>query len=334
MVRVGFIGCGDWARAGHIAVMAQYTDVEIVGFADPQDQAIKSARELAPDLESVPGFADYREMLAEIAPEAVVIATPHTMHEQHILDAFAAGCHVMCEKPFVHSVAAARRVIARREEAELQLMVPYQRNLRSHYQFATAEIAAGNLGNLQMITAWQSQGWISRVRGSWRTDPTFSAGGQLMDSGSHLIDFVLHASQLKPVAVNAVLSNLGEQVNVNSALTIRFAGGALASLAVIGHAPSSMWEEIGFYGSNARILMRSTAQTPLKNGLEIDYESVGNEIRPVELPAGSIPDRNFIDTLQGNDHNRASAEAALRVLALSEAAWRSAESGSEAKVDL
>lgn len=333
MPRIGFIGCGGWARKSHIERMAGFDEVDVVGFADPQSAAIEQARGVAANLGGVPGFADYREMLAELAPEAVVISTPHALHERHILDSLAAGAHVMCEKPFVHDLAAARRVIAARDRAERLLMIPYQRNFLPEYMFAVEQIAAGELGELQMITAWQSQGWVENVRGTWRTDPELSSGGQLMDSGSHLLDFILRASRLRPLTVNAALSNLDVRVNVNSALTVRFEGGALGSIALVGNAPSAMWEEIGFYGSKARLLMRSTAQTPLSQGLEIDYETVRNEKLPVELPVGSLPDRNFVDALCGRDRIRAGAEAALSVLALTEAAWRSAETGAEEPVE-
>ena len=333
MPRIGFIGCGGWARKSHIERMAGFDEVEIVGFADPQAAAIELAREVAPNLARVPAFADYRELLSELSPEAVVISTPHALHERHILDAFAAGAHVMCEKPFVHDLSAARRVISARDLAGRMLMIPYQRNFLPEYMFAVDQIAAGRLGDLQMVTAWQSQGWVNNVRGTWRAEPELSSGGQLMDSGSHLLDFILRATRLRPATVSAALSNLDMRVNVNSALTVRFEGGALGNIAVIGNAPTAMWEEICFYGSKARLLMRSTAQVPLSQGMEIEFESVANEKLPVELADGSLPDRNFVDALCGRDQIRAGAEAAMQVLALTEAAWRSAETGCEENVE-
>ena len=317
----------------HIERMAGFDEVEVVGFADPQDAAIDLAREVAPSLAKVPGFADYRQMLADLEPDAVVISTPHALHERHILDAFEAGAHVMCEKPFVHDLAAARRVISARDESGLMLMIPYQRNFLPAYMFAVDQIASGRLGDLQMITAWQSQGWADFIRGSWRADPDFSAGGQLMDSGSHLLDFILRAARVKPAKVNAALSNLDLRVNVNSAMTVQFEGGALGTIAVIGHAPRNMWEEIAFYGSKARLLMRSTSRVPLSQGLEIDFETVENEKLPVNLREGTLPDRNFVDALCGRDRIRAGAEAAMNVLALTEAVWRSAESGRSEAVE-
>ncbi len=317
----------------HIERMAGFDEVEVVGFADPQDAAIDLAREVDPSLAGVPGFADYRRMLADLDPDAVVISTPHALHEGHILDAFEAGAHVMCEKPFVHDLAAARRVISARDRSGLMLMIPYQRNFLPAYMFAVDQIASGRLGDLQMITAWQSQGWAEFIRGSWREDPDFSAGGQLMDSGSHLLDFILRAARVKPAKVNAALSNLDLRVNVNSAMTVQFEGGALGTIAVIGHAPRNMWEEIAFYGSKARLLMRSTSRVPLSQGLEIDFETVENEKLPVNLREGSLPDRNFVDALCGRDRIRAGAEAAMNVLALTEAVWRSAESGRAEAVD-
>ena len=46
-----------------------------------------------------------------------------------------------------------------------------------------------------------------------------------------------------------------------------------------------------------------------------------------ELPPDSTPDRNFIDAILARDQVHAPAECGLRVIELTEAAWRSAELG-------
>jgi hypothetical protein len=48
---------------------------------------------------------------------------------------------------------------------------------------------------------------------------------------------------------------------------------------------------------------------------------------PEELPASSTPDHNFVDAIPGRDTVRVPPECGLRVIELTEAAWRSAELG-------
>ena len=51
-----------------------------------------------------------------------------------------------------------------------------------------------------------------------------------------------------------------------------------------------------------------------------------------ELPPSSTPDQNFVDVILGRDTNRVPAECGLRVIELTEAAWKSAELGRAVRV--
>ena len=51
-----------------------------------------------------------------------------------------------------------------------------------------------------------------------------------------------------------------------------------------------------------------------------------------DLPADSTPDRNFVDAILGRDEVRVPPECGLRVIELTEAAWRSAEQGRPVRV--
>ena len=48
------------------------------------------------------------------------------------------------------------------------------------------QIAAGELGDIQFISALQDQAWYRGTMGLWRQQLALSGGGQLNDSGSHI----------------------------------------------------------------------------------------------------------------------------------------------------
>lgn len=96
---------------------------------------------------------DYSEMLANPAVDVVGIYTPDHLHAQHILQALAAGKHVICTKPFIDDLAQAAAIIAAQQQSGKQVMVgqstrffaPFMRQ-RAHYQ-------SGALGELATVEA-------------------------------------------------------------------------------------------------------------------------------------------------------------------------------------
>ena len=63
-------------------------------------------------LTPLPVFDDFEDMLTRANANVVIIGTPPDSHASYCLKSFAAGAHVICEKPFVSSLDEADRVIA------------------------------------------------------------------------------------------------------------------------------------------------------------------------------------------------------------------------------
>lgn len=315
-------------RMSHIERLVASPEAEIVGLADPSDDSIATTRETFPALKETPAFADHQELMAATKPAAVAIATPHTLHMRHAMDAFDAGCHILLEKPMVTSVGEARQLIARRDELSLELMVSYQRHYLPAYRYVAEAIARGDIGDIEYVAGLQSQAWLGATAGSWRQDQQFSGGGQLIDSGSHLIDIMMYAVNQEVVGVMAYQTNLSSDVNINSAIALRFGNGAMGTISVVGNGPRNMWEDVSFYGSKGTILLRTPSIDDHKN-TQVLHENHATGDVTVEMPEGSTPDQNFIDVLNGTAELMAPAEAGLRVIQVTEAAMLSAKSGKE-----
>jgi hypothetical protein len=95
-VRLGMIGCGSMSRYHGKVYTTQVKDAEIVALCDTHKHNLDLyQREIFdPVKQKPPTFADYRDMIAKVTMDAVMIVTPHADHFQQITDSLDAGC--MC----------------------------------------------------------------------------------------------------------------------------------------------------------------------------------------------------------------------------------------------
>jgi predicted dehydrogenase len=321
-VRIGFIGAGGIARA-HMKWLADIPEAQVVALSEPNPEAIAQMVAAYPETCQLPVFADYRQMLAKVELDAVEIHTPHMLHHQQGVDVLAAGKHLLMEKPFACSVRHAQQLIeAGRGKV---LMVSYQRHFQGPYLYVRDQIQKGALGSIQFVAALQSQGWKRATAGSWRQAKALSGGGQINDSGSHLIDILLWTTGLAAESVHAYMQNYDCEVDIDSALSMRFTNGAQGTISIVGDSPM-WWEEFSVWGSAGVLLYR--------NGKILQRAFGASEMTEVtDLPGSSTPDRNFVDAILGRDVVRVPPECGLRVIELTEAAWRSAELGRAVRVE-
>ncbi len=315
-IRVGFIGAGNIA-AGHALRLQQSGLAEIVALADPSPASIERLKERCPELADTPVFSDYREMLEKAPLDAVEIHSPHCFHPRQILDSLDAGKHVLCEKPLTSSVPEAHEVIAKRDATGKVLMISYQRHFVPAYRHMREQALSGNLGDICTVALLLTQGWLRNSAGTWRQDPKLSCGGQLNDSGSHVVDMMLWCSGLRAREVYAQMNKFHLDVDVDSATTVRFESGAIGNVTVLGSTPG-YWEMFGIYGTEGSVMYDNVG------GLQ--QHLVGGQPEKLDLgePTNN-PDLNFLRAIRGEEEVEVPAECGLRVIELTEAAWRSAE---------
>lgn len=332
MIRMGLIGCGGNMRA-HLRRLAQIPEVEIVGIVEPNADNVQLAQEQYPHLKEVPVFLEHSALLEIRKPDAVEISTPHTLHFRQIMDSLDAGCHVLCEKPMTCTSAEAHAVCERARASGKTVMVSYQRHQQALYRWMREFIQAGNLGELQFVAAQQYQSWYEgRIAGKgWRHLSHLSGGGQLNDSGSHMVDILLHVTGLQPQRVSAFQQNLGLEVDVNMSINVQFEGGALGSIAILGQAPgigSRVYEDVTITGDKAGLYYRTMGTPDDRPLLQLRLRGKTEpEPELPDLPEESDPDHAFVDVILGRAENEAPPECGLRTIQLSEAAWKSADQG-------
>ncbi len=221
-VRIAVVGAGLIGRR-HVDHVRACREARLHAIVDPTD----GARDLAASC-GVPWFADMEAMIAAGKPDAVIVATPNSLHVTHGLASIAAGLPTLVEKPIADSLDGARRLVAAADAAGVPLMVGHHRRHNPLIARARETLVSGKLGR---IVAAHAFFWIFKPDPyfdvAWRRQP---GGGPVLINLIHDIDLLRHlVGEIE--AVQALQSNAvrGHPVDETTVLTFRFANGALGT---------------------------------------------------------------------------------------------------------
>lgn len=260
-------------------------------------------------------LTDYRKVLGKV--DAAIVATPHAEHYQQVMELIASGVNVLVEKPMVCSLRQAIDIYEAWKKSGLVVEVGYQRHFEPPFMAAKDVVSKGGLGKLQMISMILGQNYLRWVRGSWRVIKNISCGGELIDSGSHLIDVALWVSGLAADEAFAYMDTCGTEVDINAALVAKLEGGVLLLFTVAGDDPGWLEVEI-FWGEEGRLTLQPPAVLMQRRKGE-------GEAVKLDGYTASRPAYNFLKAIIGEEENMVPPIYGLRVQELSDAAYRSVE---------
>ena len=156
-IGLGIQGFGDTKAA------LKTTGVELVAVADLYEGRLTLAKEAFGD--KVATTRDYKDVLARRDVDAVIIATPDHWHMPIAVEALAAGKHVYCEKPMVQFWEEGHKVIDAQKTSGKVVQVGSQRASAIGHVKARDLLAAGAIGELNMVDAWLSR---NPAIGAWQ----------------------------------------------------------------------------------------------------------------------------------------------------------------------
>lgn len=252
MLTFGLVGCGDIAhlRAQALAKSAS-CGLAAVTDVDGARAAAFASRYGVAAVESVAALVGRAEI------DAVAICTPPDSHEPVARAAFAAGKHVLCEKPLARTPEECRLMLDAAEASGKTLATGFNFRFYPSVEKARELFDAGAIGELDHIRAYC--GYVANAKnGNWLHDAAVTGGGALHDNGIHLLDTVLYFFG-EPVEVEgrgtSMVWNL-PGCEENGFVLMRNAAGRLASV----HASWTEWAGYKFsveiYGSKGCILVR------------------------------------------------------------------------------
>jgi predicted dehydrogenase len=219
MVRVCVIGLGPIGNR-HANIYAEDELADLVGVCDiRKDRADATAARLG-----VPAFYDVETMLKALAPDMCSVATGGyeygSDHHLPTMQAFEAGCHVLCEKPISNEIPRAVEMVAKAAEKGLCFGVDLNHRFTPAYRLAKRWVDEGRLGTLLYVNM-----------SMWIMNPTESSPYfQLKALHPHTVDVMrYYCGDVEAVQCFAVKAP-GRRIWSTAQFNMRFKNGVVGSL--------------------------------------------------------------------------------------------------------
>ncbi|MEI6534443.1 MAG: Gfo/Idh/MocA family oxidoreductase [Verrucomicrobiaceae bacterium] len=289
-LNVGVLGCGPIAQAGHFESCTKASNARLYAICDVADDLReRMAHTHAPEK----SYADYDEMLADPALDAVIIATSDAFHVSASIKALKAGKHVLCEKPVgvdLEEALALKRVVQESgKRFQVGHMKRYDAGLQEARRFIDEE-----MGALVALKAWYCDS-THRYPMTDATQPLIVRSAQAMKPkedpkadltryymlahGCHLVDTARYfAGEI--VAVNARLSR--DKGMHCWFVDVEFASGALGHLDLTVAVRMDWHEGFQIYGQYGSIVGKTYNPWYFKTSdVDIFRERDGVSYRPL-----------------------------------------------------
>jgi predicted dehydrogenase len=185
MTRAAIVGLGWWGKTlvesaaaseaiRFVAGTSRTLSTEVQGFAEEQHLRLAES---------------YEALLEDPEVDAVVLATPHSMHTRQVVAAAEAGKHVFCEKPFALTKADAATAVEATQAAGVTLGLGYNRRFHPEMTKLRERIRSGGLGTILHVEATMTfPNALFLQPDAWRANPEETPAGGLTPMGVHAVD--------------------------------------------------------------------------------------------------------------------------------------------------
>lgn len=333
VLRFAVLGCGDVGDA-HARAVARARNAELVLLAD----AVPGLAEQVASRHGGTAVPQVEQALDPDRVDAVILAVPHDLHAPLVTQAARAGLHVVVEKPLGVDLRAARRAALAAERTGVLLSVCFPYRYGAGPAAARALAVAGALGPLRGAAvvfhadkpaSYWVGGFSGRATSPWRAQRDRAGGGVMIMNLTHHVDLLLHLTGAVVEQVAAVARTApGQEVEEAIAATLTFTGGAVATVigssSTRGAPPSRLeiWGELGTLQlePEARLWTERALPGVVPGRWNALPEDGQDDVRTayVEHFAAAVLDGRPPDV---------SAQQALAVQAVVDAAYRSVASG-------
>ena len=340
-VRLGVVGAGWFASRRHLPDAQADSNVELVALCRRDADSRRTMAEKF-GIESRFAFEDWREMLKGAELDAVLIATPNNLHFEQAKAALEAGLHVLLEKPMTIRTEHARELVALADANGLKLSVAVNPPFWAHCHAMRDALRDPDMGALESVSMYWT-GSAEYVFGKapapdnlpgvvpptmYRSDPEQNGGGYFADGGPHLVSELLWVSGQKARRVTALMD--AAPADMRAVLSIELENGALATIASLGDSKFPGRRVRNTFGaSNGLITVQDFA-------FETVVAIQGREpqhCREADLPPVGTPVGNFAQAILGHAELLSPGWHGADVVAVTEAAYRSALEGRTVTLD-
>lgn len=234
MLNAAIVGLGWWGRNIVNAIQGASERLRFV-------HGVTKEPEAAQELARAHGLRLSTELdaaLADPAVEAVVLATPHTLHADQIVRVAHAGKPVFCEKPLSLTRADAERAVAACRTAGVVLGVGQNKRFWPSMRELRRVVASGELGEVLHVEGHYSNENSSNFFASWRDLPSETPGAGMTGTGIHILDaFVSLCGPMADTHARLAVRRGGHDPRDTISALFRFESGVSGFLGAVRASP-------------------------------------------------------------------------------------------------
>lgn len=200
-IRVAVIGAGNMGK-NHLRNYSTLPDAELVGLADIDPRMESLAKEF-----NAKYFADYKQMLQELKPDAVSIVVPTQFHAEVAQEAMRRGIHCLLEKPIAHTVEEADTLIKLAKKQGIVFTVGHIEHYNPFIKKLKMMVDDGKVGKVTSVVC-------KRVGGFPAVEPKTDV---IIDLAVHDIDIISHLLDKQPDKIYSHGSRTHHSKEIDSA---------------------------------------------------------------------------------------------------------------------
>ena len=344
-IRVGIIGAGSWAIAMHIPVLLSRTDVDLVSVCSKKEDALSHLKN---ELE-IDHVTDNHKDVIDKNLDAIIVASPPSLHFEHTKDALESGANVLCEKPFTLTAEDAWFLDDYAKKNSRNLLIAYGWNYKNftieakklmqeygigEIQHSMVQMATGLRGLLKTTNAFSSPGSsIMPDHNTW-TNPNISGGGYAQAQLSHAVGALYWlAPDLRIDQVFSFMNFENTNVDLNNSISIKYQNGSTGIVSGAcspdgaNYGTSDEWTPrhqlvIRIYGTEGQLILdfeRDFFWFYRSDGVEVKKQWPGGGLYQCDGPANTLIEL----TQNKNVINRSPAEVGAKTVELISTAYKS-----------
>jgi predicted dehydrogenase len=260
----------------HLEALLAHQAVSAVSLAESDPTALAG---LESHYALARAVASHRALLDDPAIDIIDICLPHDLHHPVALDAFAAGKHVIADKPIANTLVEADEMIAAADASGRRFFVALNERFLPVHQRVAELVARGFVGRPSLALLVVAGSELPRLRqAGWKGTWERAGGGALADSGTHVVD-IAQAWFGLPIAVRCHLARhvveRTDKADDTAALVMEYPD-LTVTLVVTYAAAGQPWSETrAVWGESGSLHVRLEDAEPLvawQNGQRVPQE--------------------------------------------------------------
>ncbi|MEP6747398.1 MAG: Gfo/Idh/MocA family oxidoreductase [Bacteroidota bacterium] len=215
MLNIGILGLGEGRSTMSAALQSDKLNLKMIC-----DRDVAVCRKRADEFKMYEYTTEFQDMLDDTDIDIIAIYTPDHLHAAHVKLALQHNKHVVCTKPFINDLSAAKDLIELQKKTGKKVFIGQSARFFEPYKKQRADFEAGLLGELITIESHYNADHRWFLEKKWALEKSFK---WLYGGLSHPADFIRwYLPGIEEVMGYGMISSNGKNAGLKNEDTMHF----------------------------------------------------------------------------------------------------------------